>query len=324
MNSNSPEVAELIERIRHERAQQSDPSVPEVQLDLPDPMVPLPSPPAVPNADLQASLTGWAALANLIARAREKITVQAWIPVFLRPLARNQGGYNGILLEAIERLGDGNRELREEIEGLRAGLRAQSAWLGELLHAREAERAWMRRVEPYLLRGLLESDSHRRGAEKGESRLDRLEEQNHHARNDLEQLGIRASYVEAQAAGLDERVSHWQSQSDEQAGRFQALKDHLDQRLDQLAQHVGRLQTSADSQGAHFAEVRGYVDRFGDRLSDLQRQLDEQTGRADEARLRAERLAEQLAQLQRHPNGHHAPGSPAGPDEAAAEYQRTS
>jgi SAM-dependent methyltransferase len=285
MNPNSPDVTELMERIRQEARAHPWPNAhaPRETPGLELPLVADPLPAEVPPPRLASASQAAAeppvraVLADMAARARHKITVGGWLPRWLRPLARNQGGYNGILLEAVERLGEANQQLQEQIEVLRADLQAQTAWqsawqgawLKSLAQARESEREWMRAIEPYLLRGLAESEAHRRRAEQGESRLAQLDDQNHHTRNELDQLGVRAGYHEAHASSLDERLSHLQSQADEQAGRLHGTSAHADR----LGEHVGNLQRQADSQDAHITEVHAHLDRSGEHLNQLSENL---------------------------------------------------
>jgi hypothetical protein len=292
MNPNSPEVTELMERIRQEaRAQlrqngNAFGEAPRVELPaLADPLPPLSLPPAprLASADPAADWPpAWETLLDMVARARSKITVDTRLPGWLRPLFRNQGGYNGILLEAVERLTEANQQLQEQIEILRVDLQTQrawqtawhGAWLKEMAHARESERQWMRAVEPYLSRGVTESDAHRRRADRAESRLAEIEEQSRHARSDLEQLGVRASYHETHAGELDHRLSHLQSQVDEQAGRLAGAIPHVDR----LGEQLGVLRKQADSQNAHIAEVHAQVDRLGHSVNQFAGQL----GKLDE------------------------------------------
>ena len=51
------------------------------------------------------------------------------IPAWLRPLYRNQGGYNDIVLEALTRLRESNRQLMAENVQLRLHVERQTEWM---------------------------------------------------------------------------------------------------------------------------------------------------------------------------------------------------
>lgn len=52
---------------------------------------------------------------QMLPSARRKNEVSKTVPKLLRPLYRNQGGFNGVLLEVIERLITANRQLAEQM-----------------------------------------------------------------------------------------------------------------------------------------------------------------------------------------------------------------
>lgn len=70
-----------------------------------------------------------AQVGNMLDRARGKTTVRKSVPKLLRPLSRNQGGYNDIVLEALERLREANRLLMVENVQLRLHLQRQTEWM---------------------------------------------------------------------------------------------------------------------------------------------------------------------------------------------------
>lgn len=70
-----------------------------------------------------------AQVGNMLDRARGKTTVRKSVPTLLRPLARNQGGYNDIVLEALERLREANRLLMVENVQLRLHVQRQTEWM---------------------------------------------------------------------------------------------------------------------------------------------------------------------------------------------------
>ncbi len=332
MNLDSPDVTELMERIRREgqaqRRNGDSPGEP-TRLELPALAAPLPPPPPPAPARPFAAGAGtnavpiWEVVADLAARARRKITVGTWLPVWLRPLARNQGGFNGIVLEAIERLGQSQREwqermqeqLQDQLAALRADFQAQQAWLEGLVRARESDLGWMRAVEPCLQRALTESEGHRLRAEQGESRVEahlaEIEEQSRYARSDLDQLSVRTGYHETHAAGLDERLSFLQSQADAQTGHSHAQAEHLErvnEHVNHLQSHVdeqtGRLREQAEEQIARLREQaeRGNglstrLDQMNEHLRDLQRHAEGQDGRAAQVDGRLDHLVQRVDQF---------------------------
>lgn len=70
-----------------------------------------------------------AQVGNMLDRARGKTTVRKSVPKLLRPISRNQGGYNDIVLEALERLREANRLLQSENAHLRLHAQRQTEWM---------------------------------------------------------------------------------------------------------------------------------------------------------------------------------------------------
>ena len=70
-----------------------------------------------------------AQVGNMLERARGKTTVRKGVPKLLRPIHRNQGGYNDIVLEALERLRESNRLLMSENMQLRLHVQRQTEWM---------------------------------------------------------------------------------------------------------------------------------------------------------------------------------------------------
>ena len=93
--------------------------------------------------------------ADMVPRARKKITVSGSVPGVLRPLLRNQGGFNNILLEALDRLVEVNRQLQRQNRELHERLVAMHGWMNDAAHASSLDRDWMQAVENRL-RGLTE------------------------------------------------------------------------------------------------------------------------------------------------------------------------
>ena len=91
--------------------------------------------------------------ASLLPRARKKITVSESAPGLLRPLLRNQGGFNHILLEALERLVEVNRQLQHQNQELHGRLVAMQGWMNTAARTSALDHDWMLAVENRL-RGL--------------------------------------------------------------------------------------------------------------------------------------------------------------------------
>ncbi len=83
--------------------------------------------PALPGGFSCESLL--AQTAAMVERARTKTTVRKSVPRLLRAFWRNQGGYNDIVLEALERLREANRLLMVENVQLRGHVQRQTEWM---------------------------------------------------------------------------------------------------------------------------------------------------------------------------------------------------
>ena len=153
------EINELMERIRRAvnaqrraEGQPDDPSPRLIPVAISGPL-PIPAAPDLPPRDepgreaLEAAL---AEAASMLPRARQKTDVSAGVPKILRPLYRNQGGFNGILLEASGRLLEANRllelqnsQLRERLGALEAAVARQHDWAVAVAMAHDEQREWM-------------------------------------------------------------------------------------------------------------------------------------------------------------------------------------
>ena len=122
--------AELTERIRQEaRRHRGDASTAPAASDaeaslLPPAPVFVPTPPGGFSCESLLAQT-----AAMVERARTKTTVRKSVPKLLRALTRNQGGYNDIVLEALERLREANRLLMVENVQLRGHIQRQTEWM---------------------------------------------------------------------------------------------------------------------------------------------------------------------------------------------------
>lgn len=124
----------------------------------PEPLPPPPLPPrSVAKADPHAAFEfPLQEAAGMLPRARQKITVDRSIPAMLRPLFRNQGGFNNILLEALTRLVDVNGRLQRQNQELYEGLMELRGWLDFAARKSSADHDWMLAVENRL-RGITEA-----------------------------------------------------------------------------------------------------------------------------------------------------------------------
>ncbi len=126
------EPGELMQRIRREARRQENiafpPATPAAQ---PDDTLPMPAAPvlAVAQSGGFSSESMMAQVGSMIDRARGKTTVRKAVPKWLRPLYRNQGGYNDIVLEALVRLRETNRQLLAENVQLRLHVERQTEWM---------------------------------------------------------------------------------------------------------------------------------------------------------------------------------------------------
>lgn len=160
------EIDELMERIRAAvRAQHQDDAAPAraplpIHPPIPASLSTVSMPPGLPGAERERAALelALAEAASLIPRAGRKTQVRKSVPKIFRPLYRNQGGFNGIVLEAMERLLEANQQLRrqnvrfqEQLDGLETALKRQHDWIAAAAHTHEQHREWMLAVESYLV-----------------------------------------------------------------------------------------------------------------------------------------------------------------------------
>ncbi len=124
---------ELLERIRREaRRHQQDVPSPAAPASYGDAeSSPLPAAPvfAMPPPGGFSCESLLAQTASMVERARGKTTVRKSVPKILRAFWRNQGGYNDIMLEALERLRKANGLLAAENIQLRGHVHRQTEWM---------------------------------------------------------------------------------------------------------------------------------------------------------------------------------------------------
>jgi hypothetical protein len=143
-----------------------------------------PVPPAAPEfaAFPSSDPVPLAEAATLVPRAAEKLTVNSSIPGVLRPMFRNQGGFNGILLqtcgrlvEVSEHLQRENVDLRARLEAMADHLREQNHWLAGLAQANTESCRWMRVAQDQFARVEQRFEEYDGRCYRTEIRLDRAE-----------------------------------------------------------------------------------------------------------------------------------------------------
>ncbi len=129
------EPNELIERIRRAADRENGASAPGPGAGGPGPDLP-PLSEALPRLMVSALTIDILDQAKqILVRAHGKNEVSKTVPKLLRPLYRNQGGFNGVLLEVVERLITANRQIAEQMGQFRD-------WAEAVGHDRMQSRAW--------------------------------------------------------------------------------------------------------------------------------------------------------------------------------------
>ena len=161
------ELDELMERIRAAAsAKRQAEGIPEhaaprpIQPPIPDGLSipPAQRPPLDAGVDRAALEVALVEVASMLPRARQKTEVGAAVPPLLRSFFRNQGGFNGVLLETASRLLDANRQLQrqnvqlqERLESMEASFAQQHAWTVAASRNHDEQRKWMAAIETYLV-----------------------------------------------------------------------------------------------------------------------------------------------------------------------------
>ena len=125
------EPGELMQRIRREARRPENLMFPADAISPNGDAAPMPPVPvlAVAQSGGFSCESLMAQVGNMIDRARDKSAVRKDVPRWLRPLFRNQGGYNDIVLEALTRLRETNRHLLAENIQLRLHVERQTEWM---------------------------------------------------------------------------------------------------------------------------------------------------------------------------------------------------
>ena len=234
----SIELDELMERIRA-ATRESDLDVAQPAAETVFPSVPesVPMPPPPVLADQDALELALAEAASMLPRARKKTEVGAGVPAVLRSLFRNQGGFNGILLETINRLLDANRQLQERVSALERVSAQQHDWAVAVSRLQEQQRAWMQTAETPLIQ-----------ASGGSADLTRqVKSVGGHA----DRLGSHLKNLQAQVDGQNERLKGWHEQS-RQAAAHQ----------DTLSQNARRLEERQHNDASFFKNQLWFLQRL--------------------------------------------------------------
>ena len=199
------------------------------------------------------------------APAREKKTeISAGVPKILRPVYRNQGGFNGIALAAMERLVEASRHLQsqnahlqEQVDHLEIALTAtftqQHEWMTAVTATHERQREWMAAVESSLMElGGSQSSWERRlksfkekapsqevlpvnGQPMGEgdpAALQEISSQLTSVDDHVNRLGDHLKNLQAQVDDHSERYANWHSHY-RQTTAHHDLLDQMTRRLEE-------------------------------------------------------------------------------------------
>lgn len=245
------DLNELMERIHQGADRQNGLAAnkakdPVAELDLPpvpEPVLP-PSPPLAPASARDAAQRPESLLDQAAAwtgGGRQKNKVSASVPKLLRPLFRNQGGFNSVLLEAVECLTETNRALRQQNFELQERLMYLEAWAHSVAQTSAENRDWMLAAEARL------QASPRDGGERDEPGASStpLPESAlagpattpnalQHIEDRLSQLTARAEATDAERRALNDHLNRLRAQLNEQADYARTVHHHLDQ----LGAHV--------------------------------------------------------------------------------------
>jgi O-antigen chain-terminating methyltransferase len=235
--------------------------------------------------------------AGMVPRAREKLTVRQEVPGILRPMFRNQGGFNGILLETCGRLVEASQQLSRENELLRVRvdsltdyLRDQGGWLAALGGVANEGRHWMHTAG---LRLDLMQQQQAGFEENARIHMERQQEQIERMQAAIEQLQAHGDEHAATLARLEtqnENYQTWmqnlQAAADEQAARDEQRSAHdreaaerlnvLDAGIRSLDAGIRDLYRVAEQHAGHFSSADSRMDQMGAHINSLQTQNDRQ------------------------------------------------
>ena len=247
--------------------------------------------------------------ATLVPRAAEKLAVHQGIPGVLRPMFRNQGGFNGILLQTCGRLVEVSEHLQQENVDLRARLdaiadhlREQNSWLAGLAQANTESRQWRRivqgqfaRVEQQLAQRFEEYDGR---CHRAEIRLDRAEGLLDGVRAVADEQGGSLARLETQVEQQHVWTRQLQALADEEAASLAPGGTADKTRLDQLGSQVNRLQEVSEEHAAHLQTADARLDEIGGQVNYLQGESDEQHRYIQTVHGHLDRLGEHLGRVE--------------------------
>lgn len=91
-------------------------------------------------------------LDKMVALAREKTDGKEGRPKLFRSLARRQGSYNRIVIDAIGLLVNSNAQLNKQVRELTEAFDTQTHWLDVLADHRRADKSWMQAAAQWMAR----------------------------------------------------------------------------------------------------------------------------------------------------------------------------
>ena len=149
IETNNPEinVDELMERVRAEAARLAQSGAASagsrrmLAIALP-PVRVLAPPPRLPTfRTLDAKKER---IDSILRDAREKSDGNPNIPKMFRRFFRKQGGYNRMLIDAVDRLAKTQAQMTKQLREVSGALETQSQWMRALAEHRQSDATWMR------------------------------------------------------------------------------------------------------------------------------------------------------------------------------------
>ena len=149
IETSNPEinVDELMERVRAEAARLaqsgfgSSGSRRSIAIALP-PVRVLAPPPRLPG--FKAVDPKKERIDSILRSAREKSEGNPSIPKMFRRFFRKQGGYNRMLIDAVDRLAKTQAQMAKQMREVSSALETQSRWMRALAEHRQSDATWMR------------------------------------------------------------------------------------------------------------------------------------------------------------------------------------
>jgi chromosome segregation ATPase len=282
----------------------------------------MPAPPPVPAVEAfpPADPVPLAEAATLVPRAAQKMAVHPAIPGFLRPMFRNQGGFNGILLQTCGRLVEVSEHLQQENAYLRARLdamadhlREQNAWLASLAQANTEGRQWQRaaqgriaRVEQRLEQRFEEYDGR---CNRAEIRLDRAEGLLDGVRAAANEHGGALARLETQVDQQQVWTQELQALADRQTAALaqqptpetthsEVSRVPAWERLERHNEQIRELFVRCDEHAAHLQSADARLDQMEGHVNYLQGESDEQHRYIQTVHGHLDRLGEHLGRVE--------------------------